>query len=120
MSQNSMFWVDAGIIVAVVFPKTCFSIFGFLRNEKRITKSVPGLEVTDGSVPMVVPMAAQVGVPGLEVTDGSYGGSYGSYGCPGRDFPASKLRMVPMVIHMVRMAAQVGFAASKLRMGFLW
>ena len=58
----------------------------------------------------MVPMAAQVGSPGLEVTDSSYGGSYGSYGCPGRVFPGSKLRMVSMVVPMVLMAAEIGAA----------
>ena len=57
----------------------------------------------------MVPMVAQVGFPGLEVRDGSYGGPYGSYGCPGRVFLASRLRMVPLVVPMVPMAARVGF-----------
>ena len=35
-------------------------------------------------------------------------GSYDSYGCAGKVFPASKLRMVPMAVPMVPMAAQVG------------
>ena len=45
-----------------IFPKTCFSIFGFLPLDKRNTKTLPGREVTDGSV-LMVPMVVQVGFP---------------------------------------------------------
>ena len=63
------------------------------------------------------PMAAQVGFHGLQVTDGSYGVSYGSYGCPGRVFLASKLILVPMVVPMVPMDAQVGFSGLEVTDG---
>ena len=39
-----------------IFPKTSFSILGFLPCEKRITKGFAGLEVTGGTVPPMVPM----------------------------------------------------------------
>ena len=70
-------------------------------------------------------MAAQVGFPGLEVTDGSYGGSYGSYGCPGRlsrpqsygpgrlSQPQSYGRFL-WIVPMVPMAAQAGFPGLKV------
>merc|ERR1739848_334175 len=68
------------------------------------------------------PMAAQVGFSGLEVTDVSYG-----FPCflwlPRWVFPASKLRMFPMVSHVLfglRMAARVGFCRPPSYGCFLW
>ena len=73
--------------------------------EKRNSKSIAGLEVTDGSVlpmvPMVVPM------------DGSYG-SYGCWvadGCPGKHCCSPSYEWFLWMVPMVPMAVGLRMAA---------